>query len=464
MSEAEEIYVRDSGERLGRDKDPQFSNFQKEKSATVRLIRMACEILGPRGDQKNGCREQWKTFCEGSKIPSFKGNRFNCFFEAADVIIFHFQRLKLFFTSGILHENPNRKVQSVSLDIQDKSLMSFVSCLALMFLKITGPYWSLIKSKNVVYCDFYKHATSLQCHLEKWTIDPSEIFAKDFKSVFPDVPFSSIYFDAVHSFIEEHCDLRLMKEALKFLSKECLVVTKRQLSDFLNYDGKFVACDDLTRSQLSHCSLNNLIGESAFGDFDYDFGKRRNVSTFNRSAAHCLKRNKTTNYVSQKSPAIKRKLFCIARCTSPKLLRESKEAEELVKEKTREKFVENQQMKMDKAWKEIGKESDIRKAVEKHGGPCNSIQDLDNLVEGNNSKELKEILKAEIRYQKLVEGSLSLLISLSLGETLLLEPFDGKVYDLLPVFLPELWSCPSNHLCLAPIFWLVFLSLSFRLS
>ena len=58
----------------------------------------------------------------------------------------------------------------------------------------------------------------------------------------------------------------------------------------------------------------------------------------------------------------------------------------------------------------------------------------------------------------------SLLISLSLGETLLLEPFDGKVYDLLPVFLPELWSCPSNHLCLAPIFWLVFLSLSFRLS
>ena len=40
------------------------------------------------------------------------------------------------------------------------------------------------------------------------------------------------------------------------------------------------------------------------------------------------------------------------------------------------------------------------------------------------------------------------LISLSLGETLLLEPFDGKVYDLLPVFLPELLSYPSNHLCL----------------
>ena len=51
-----------------------------------------------------------------------------------------------------------------------------------------------------------------------------------------------------------------------------------------------------------------------------------------------------------------------------------------------------------------------------------------------------------------VIGTFFFLISLSLGETLLLEPFDGKVYDLLPVFLPELLSCPSNHLCLAPIF------------
>ena len=104
-----------------------------------------------------------------------------------------------------------------------------------MFLKITGSYWSLIKSKNVVYCDFYKHATAFQRPLEKWTIDPTEIFVKDFKSVFPNVPFSSIYYDVVHSFIEEHCYLQLMKEALKILSKDCLVVTNRQLSDFKKF-------------------------------------------------------------------------------------------------------------------------------------------------------------------------------------------------------------------------------------
>ena len=69
-----------------------------------------------------------------------------------------------------------------------------------------------------------------------------------------------------------------------------------------------------------------------------------------------------------------------------------------------------------------------------------------------------------VGYVRLINSNTFFLISLSLGETLLLEPFDGKVYDLLPVFLPELLSCPSNHLCLAPIFWLVFLSLSFRLS
>ena len=48
-SEAEEAYVKYSGKSLGRDKDPQFFNFQKDKYATVWFIRMACEIWGGGG-------------------------------------------------------------------------------------------------------------------------------------------------------------------------------------------------------------------------------------------------------------------------------------------------------------------------------------------------------------------------------------------------------------------------------
>ena len=66
---------------LGRDKCGKFSYFSNvSESATGRLIRMLCEIVGPRGDQKNGCIREWSVYCKNSLIPSFKSNRFNCFF------------------------------------------------------------------------------------------------------------------------------------------------------------------------------------------------------------------------------------------------------------------------------------------------------------------------------------------------------------------------------------------------
>ena len=230
------------------------------------------------------------------------------FFEAAATLIFHFEKLKLFFTSGILHENPNRKIQSVSLDLQDKNLMTFVCCLALVFLKVTGPYWSLVKSDNTMYCDFHKYVAILRSHLVKWSDDPSEIFYFRFKSVFPDLSFTSSFYDSIHLYIEKHGDRSLMTQIVQSLSRECLIVTDRQLADFLD-EGKFVNCDESTRSQLKHCPLSNLIGESAFWDFDYDVGKRRNASLHNRSAVHSVKRNKTVNFVSSKSTTVKNKLL-----------------------------------------------------------------------------------------------------------------------------------------------------------
>ena len=90
---------------LGRDKCGKFSHFSNvSESATGRLIRMLCEIVGPRGDQKNGCIREWCVYCENSLIPSLKSNRFNCFFLAAANIVHHLQTLKLFFTSRVLRE------------------------------------------------------------------------------------------------------------------------------------------------------------------------------------------------------------------------------------------------------------------------------------------------------------------------------------------------------------------------
>lgn len=50
-------------ERTGRDQHQQFSKFSTPEAAAVRYIRMVCEVLGPRGDEKSGCRDSWIAYC-----------------------------------------------------------------------------------------------------------------------------------------------------------------------------------------------------------------------------------------------------------------------------------------------------------------------------------------------------------------------------------------------------------------
>ena len=90
------------------------------EAAAVRYIRTACEALGPRGDEKNGCRDAWLAYCSMSSQPSlvtsFKGNRFNNLFEAASALHFHRQHLVEFFT--IYMADRNQKLESVLDDAE----------------------------------------------------------------------------------------------------------------------------------------------------------------------------------------------------------------------------------------------------------------------------------------------------------------------------------------------------------
>ena len=81
--------------RLGRNRQPRFQKNKTSEAAVVCYIRMACEVLGPRGDEKNGCRDGWVACCSLNQKPSvisifsFKGNHFNNLFEAAAALHFH---------------------------------------------------------------------------------------------------------------------------------------------------------------------------------------------------------------------------------------------------------------------------------------------------------------------------------------------------------------------------------------
>ena len=48
----ESSLIESTTEKLGRDQSKKFSDFRESGSATNRIIRAICNLLGPRGDQK----------------------------------------------------------------------------------------------------------------------------------------------------------------------------------------------------------------------------------------------------------------------------------------------------------------------------------------------------------------------------------------------------------------------------
>ena len=56
--------------QLGRDKIAAFFRFKNsaKDAAACRLIRLACDIFGPRGDEKSGCGNEWLAYCTAQDL------------------------------------------------------------------------------------------------------------------------------------------------------------------------------------------------------------------------------------------------------------------------------------------------------------------------------------------------------------------------------------------------------------
>ncbi|XP_022110164.1 LOW QUALITY PROTEIN: uncharacterized protein LOC110989821 [Acanthaster planci] len=80
LKELQKDLVNEKGQGIGRDAEVKFGRFSSSgESAAARYIRTACDVLGPRGDQKNGCRTKWVAFCSetlgvNSEVSSFRMN------------------------------------------------------------------------------------------------------------------------------------------------------------------------------------------------------------------------------------------------------------------------------------------------------------------------------------------------------------------------------------------------------
>ena len=400
------------GEKLGRNSSAKFSHFGGGgESGTGRYIRTASDVFGPRGDEKNGCRSDWIAFCVGvqhvkSRVSSFRMNRFNNFFACAAALYFHQHHVEEFLTT--YKYNLNLKLESVKLDCLSDEIQALIRALAILYFKVTGPYWSMLHA-DIEYVDLYVYVQRMLHSLTLWQQDVSQLMDANspcvFPEFFPESTRDSMVYDKVFS-VSSEGDQQETELALKKLVEGFVVVVQRQLSDFLP-GGEYGEEPSIERRmKLKHSKLTNLLGENAFGDLDFSQFKRRNASMHYHSGIHMVKTNKTiSKWLTNKTHDEQAKLLQIAHQNSVNLRRKHRQHESNIVIKRKEKLELNKRIMEEKLAAKQATREKLLADIKHDGGPCQCAADVDNLDLGNLTKAAQiKALKLQMQYQKEILG------------------------------------------------------------
>ena len=70
----------------------------------------------------------------------------------------------------------NSKLQNVLADATNDQVAVYLLALALLYFRLTGPYWQLLGSRTRDL-DFYKHVVHMKDQLDQWSRNASTIFS-----------------------------------------------------------------------------------------------------------------------------------------------------------------------------------------------------------------------------------------------------------------------------------------------
>ncbi|XP_059206743.1 uncharacterized protein LOC131985576 [Centropristis striata] len=409
MSFEKEIILT-TGEKLGRDKLPKFKNFVNfTESATLRYIHMACDTLSSSNPGTKNYKKHWLAFCEEKKNPSRlevnQSNRFKNYFEAAAGLIHHHKEMALFFSDLLSMSNdecPNILLECVDADAKDPVIQSLVCVLAIVYCKILGPYWQLLKSGGE-YSLFSQYLLGLYQKFLDWSKDPSTLLEPEGDTnVFLQSPMQEKTFDGVFHFCGQwHTNRDMIRACLKRVIKVIAAVTDEHLNDFLP-GGTFskVPSKELS-SQLVSCTFSVLMAEYPFSHVEPNKAKKPAKSSKRSSRKnHDSSQEWDDRFGSSdgssdevpKRPPKKKPHAALTDAYSPPMKKcHSGQTEQEAKKS--EEIEEN----MDRDY--------VIATVMKHGGPCKTQQDVDKMMlrfDGKPRAEKREAVRCEILYQKMI--------------------------------------------------------------
>lgn len=404
MSFEKEI-ILSRGEKLGRDKLHKFKNFVNlQESATSRYIHMACDILSPRTSDKQNYRKHWVAFCEEKKNPSKlavnRSNRFNNYFEAAAGLIHHHKEIALFFSDLLSMTNdeyPNIILESVAADANDSVIQSLVCVLAIVYCKVLGPYWQLLKSGGE-YALFSRYLLCLYQKFLDWSKDPSTLLEpEESTNVFLQFPLQEKTFEGVFDYCGQwHTNRDLIRACLKRTVKVVAAVTEEHLRDFLP-GGTFSEVPPTDVSlQLVSCTFSVLMAEYPFGH-GYPYKKRRpdkcSKSSSIKNAPESPEEEEEEVRSRSSGDSSDESSVWTERKSSHPIQTDGPSPQKKANKKVQEEVVENMDMDY------------IVAMVTRNEGPCKSQWDVDKMMlrfDGRSRAEKREAVRCEIMYQKMV--------------------------------------------------------------
>lgn len=393
----EKEIILSKDERLGRDKLPQFLHFVNlSESATSRYIHMACDVLNPRAPGPHNYGKHWVAFCEEKGNPSRLApappQRLGGCLEAAAALVHHYRELPLFFSDLLtLNTDANVLLESVAADATDSVIQSFVCVLAILYCKILGPYWQLLKS-GAKYSLYSRYLLSLYQRFLDWSKDPSSLLEpEEASNVFLQYPLQEKSFQGVFEYCGQwHTNRDLIRACLKRTVKRIAGVTGSHLKDFLP-GGKLceVPSADLS-SQLASCTFSVLMAQYPFGHaFPYEkkgcdaASQHRNLSS-DECVEHSFCHDSAEEWERDSSAAQREE-------------HDFQSKKKIKKEKSGKDCREEGEQNMDRSY--------ITAVVSRHGGPCKTQQELDQMLlrlEGLTRAQRKEALRCEVLYHRTI--------------------------------------------------------------
>ncbi|KAI3358805.1 hypothetical protein L3Q82_015201, partial [Scortum barcoo] len=338
MSFEKEI-ILSAGEKLGRDKLPKFKNFVNlSESATSRYIHMACDIL-------NSCAPGTHNYRINTGSPS-----------------------------------------------------SFVCVLAIVYCKILGPYWQLLKSGGE-YSRFSQHILQLYQRFLDWSKDPSTMLEPEgATNVFLQFPLQEKTYKGVFHYCGQwHTNRDLIRTSLKRMVKVIAGVTEEHLKDFLPGGTFSQAASPELSSRLVSCTFSILMAEYPFGSAD----------PYKKKIPHKSSKHSSYKDLSSDSSEVNDDGSSSSDSSSDSSGRQAK------KNTPTEQKDDSQQLKKVSKRRTVGKKERVEimdrdyiiATVNRNGGPCKTQQDVDKMLlrfDGKSRAEKREAVRCEILYQKMI--------------------------------------------------------------